>query len=147
MLAAGNPAQECDVNYLSTSYLNLIHEISQSALAAAVLILGLVIVLELRSIARLRRTVDTQLQRVFEQLDLLRLEGQQAQPLEPAQSLRTPSAMPTLPAVRTAVTAAPASKQADELSARQSLGAGEARLLASLAAARARLARPVGQGS
>ncbi|MGA2023884.1 MAG: hypothetical protein ABSH23_03905 [Steroidobacteraceae bacterium] len=137
------------MNYLNMNYLNWIHEISQSALAAAVLILGLVILLELRSIARLRRTVDIQLQRVFEQLDLLRLESQHAQPLEPAQSLRTLSPMPTLPAVRTAATASPvpADKQADELSARQGLGAGEARLLASLAAARARLARPVGRGS
>ena len=135
------------MNYLNTNYLNWIHEISQSALAAAVLILGLVIVLELRSIAKLRRTVETQLQRVFEQLDLLRVESQEARPPEPAQSVRTLSAMPTLPAVRTAATAVPAGKQVDELSARQSLGAGEARLLASLAAARARLARPVGQGS
>ena len=51
-----------------------LHEISQSALAAAVLILGLVILLELRSIARLRSLVDGHLTRVFEQLDLLRFD-------------------------------------------------------------------------
>ena len=43
----------------------LLHDVSQTALAAAVLTLGLVILLELRSIARLRRTVDINLGRVF----------------------------------------------------------------------------------
>ena len=46
----------------------LLHDVSQTALAAAVLTLGLVILLELRSFARLRRSVDINLGRVFEQL-------------------------------------------------------------------------------
>ena len=55
----------------------LLHEVSQTALAAAVLILGLVILLEIRSFARLRRMVDINLGRVFEQLELLRAESRQ----------------------------------------------------------------------
>ena len=57
--------------------MNWIHDVSQAALAGAVLTLGLVILLELRSIKRLRRLVDGHLSRVFEQLDLLRYENQQ----------------------------------------------------------------------
>ena len=52
----------------------LLHEVSQTALAAAVLTLGLVILLEIRSFARLRRMMDINLARVFEQLELLRGE-------------------------------------------------------------------------
>lgn len=98
-----------------------IHELSQSALAAAVAILGVVILLELHSISRLRRAMDTQLARVFEQLDLLRSQHQQSLALQAAQ----PQAPPA-PAV---VAHSPP------------LAAGEARLAASLAAARARLGR------
>src|SRR5665213_4265181 len=54
-----------------------LHDVSQSALAAAVLTLGVVILLELRSVLRLRHAVDSNLARVFEQLDLLRFENQQ----------------------------------------------------------------------
>jgi hypothetical protein len=53
----------------------LLHDVSQTALAAAVLTLGLVILLELRSFARLRRSVDINLGRVFEQLEMLRAES------------------------------------------------------------------------
>src|SRR5450631_805992 len=55
----------------------LLHDVSQTALAAAVLTLGLVILLELRSFARLRRSVDINLGRVFEQLEMLRAESRQ----------------------------------------------------------------------
>jgi hypothetical protein len=147
--------------------LTWIHEISQSALAAAVLTLGLVILLELRSIARLRRSVDKHLQRVFEQLDLLRFESQQqSQPLAPAPAPRVrppeppiadarrpvaamPTPTPTLPAARAAAAPRPpsAASSADELVGRHGLGAGEAKLLATLAAARARLGQPAGQRS
>ena len=143
--------------------LTWIHEISQSALAAAVLTLGLVILLELRSIARLRRSVDNHLQRVFEQLDLLRFESQQqSQPLEPATAPRTRppappiadarrpvAATPTLPVARAAAAPRPvsAASSGDELAGRHGLGAGEAKLLATLAAARARLGQPAGQRS
>jgi hypothetical protein len=127
--AAGNLAQECCMN-LSVNLLGWVHEISQSALAAAVAILGLVILLELRSIARLRSLVDGHLTRVFEQLDLLRLGSQQ-----PVETNETAAA----PATRTAPGAAPASNpSAAAAYAQPPLGAGEARLLAALTAARAR---------
>jgi len=42
----------------------LLHDVSQTALAAAVLTLGLVILLALRSFTRLRRSVDINLGRV-----------------------------------------------------------------------------------
>jgi hypothetical protein len=98
-----------------------IHEISQSALAAAVATLGLVILLELRSISRLRRAMDTHLARVFEQLDLLRTENRQLTAV-PAPE---PQAAPPV----TVVAYSPP------------IGSGEARLMASLAAARARQGR------
>ena len=53
----------------------LLHDVSVTALAAAVLILGLVILLEIHCFSRLRRMVDINLARVFEQLELLRAEG------------------------------------------------------------------------
>jgi hypothetical protein len=127
--AAGNLAQECCMN-LSVNLLGWVHEISQSALAAAVAILGLVILLELRSIARLRSLVDGHLTRVFEQLDLLRLGSQQ-----PVETNETAAA----PATRIAPSAVPASTpSAVPAYAQPPLGAGEARLLAALTAARAR---------
>jgi hypothetical protein len=55
----------------------LVREISQSALAIAVLTLGVVMLLELRSIARLRKNVERDMARVFEQLESLRLGNQQ----------------------------------------------------------------------
>jgi len=107
-----------------------VHEISQSALAVAVATLGLVILLELRSIARLRRAVDEHLARLFEQLDLLRFESQQimeAQERVPATVASPAAQAPTPPAPANAGYGAPAP-----------LGAGEARLLAALTAARTR---------
>jgi hypothetical protein len=129
--AAGNLAQECCMN-LSVNLMGWVHEISQSALAAAVAILGLVILLELRSIARLRHLVDGHLTRVFEQLDLLRLNSQPQQ-AETTEGVETPAA-------RTAPIAVPASTPGSAVAAYTSppLGAGEARLLAALTAARAR---------
>src|ERR1700729_1373875 len=53
----------------------LLHDVSQTALAGAVLTLGLVMLLELRSFNRLRRSVDINLGRVFEQLEMLRAES------------------------------------------------------------------------
>ncbi len=72
----------------------LLHDVSQTALAAAVLTLGLVILLELRSFTRLRRSVDINLGRVFEQLEMLRAESRnmleaQAQAAAAALSART----------------------------------------------------------
>ncbi len=134
--------------------MNWIHDVSQAALAGAVLTLGLVILLELRSIKRLRRLVDGHLARVFEQLDLLRYENQQL--LE----TRTPGASNTgtaRGAERRSRSISVASRNttdtlavptparptpAREVSPTAPLAAGEARLLASLAAARARRELP-----
>jgi hypothetical protein len=120
---------------LSLDWMAWVHEISQSALAAAVAILGLVILLELRSIARLRSLVDSHLTRVFEQLDLLRLEREQ--PVEAQLRAVEPATRPTAAEARTA---GPGGNGTAPYSA-PALGAGEARLLAALAAARARIAR------
>jgi hypothetical protein len=53
----------------------LLHDVSQTALAGAVLTLGLVMLLELRSFNRVRRSLDINLGRVFEQLEMLRAES------------------------------------------------------------------------
>src|ERR1700722_15831672 len=73
--------------------MNWLHEISQSALAAAIVILGVVILLELRSIKLLKRAMEAHLGRVFEQLDLLRFEKQ---PIE-VESTASNSPSATLP--------------------------------------------------
>jgi hypothetical protein len=132
---------------MSWFQLGWLHDISQSALAAAVVALGLVILLELRSIKSLRRSVDNNLGRVFEQLDLMRFEQQPAQTANapgtnthgaPAGS--APAAATAAPAASNAYVAAAAlassGMQAEEIAQRCGLAAGEARLLASLAAAR-----------
>jgi len=129
---------------LGTVQLHWVHEISQGALAAAVATLGVVILLELRSIARLRRVVDGHLSRLFEQLDLVRFESQQlaasqgrSHPPSPRTAVTVPAvAMPSVtvsaePSVPAAYTAPP-------------MGSGEARLMAAIAAARARLGRSEG---
>src|ERR1700689_4422324 len=77
----------------------LLHEVSQTALAAAVVILGLVILLEIRSFARLRRMVDINLGRVFEQLELLR--GESRQMLE-AQAKAAARELPLVPPAKLA---------------------------------------------
>jgi len=128
-----------------------LHDISVSALAAAVATLGVVIMLELRSVLKLRQVVDGNLARVFEQLDLLRFENQQL--IEGQQLLieaRTQSGT-ALPALR-AAPAQPASAQPGPPTAAPSattttttVHSGEVRLLSSLAQARARraLSEPV----
>jgi hypothetical protein len=78
----------------------LLHDVSQTALAGAVLTLGLVILLELRSFNRLRRSVDINLGRVFEQLEMLRAESRtmlEAQAQAQAAAALLP---PTLPSAR-----------------------------------------------
>ena len=69
---------------------------SEAALAAAILALALVLVLELRSTQRLRRLVGQELARIFEQLDLVRFENQQLLELR---SVETPRPLPALPVV------------------------------------------------
>lgn len=162
----------------------LLHDISLSALAGAVLALGLVILLEVYTVARLRRSVDINLGRVFEQLELLRAESRQlidahtqvaaralpvTTPARPTlvelQSVERPlndkaaleRDMPEVPMLEASAVPAPvndaysnASKlaagglSAEDLAARSGLPAGEARLLVSLAAARARRAQSSG---
>jgi hypothetical protein len=135
------------LNWFQLSWL---HEISQSALAAAVVTLGLVILLELRSIKLLRRSVDNSMGRVFEQLDLLRFD-QQPDETHCAQAASVTRAGMPAGAASAPVAAAPAAgnayaaaatlastgMRAEEIAQRCGLAAGEARLLASLAAARA----------
>jgi len=134
-----------------------LHDVSQTALAGAVLILGLVIMLELRSIVRLRRLLDGHLARVFEQLDLLRYENQQLLEAREPAPVRGAMARTVESAVQSAPPASPKRKApagaAESIAAAQPkpvfevsvpgpLAAGEARLLASLAAARARRELP-----
>jgi hypothetical protein len=156
----------------------LLHDVSISALAGAVLALGLVILLEVYTVARLRRSIDVNLGRVFEQLEMLRAESRQlidahaqaaaraapaALPARPTlvefQSVERPlndkaplePEMPQAPVVEAAGAPATgndayssAAKLAasglspEDIVARSGLAAGEARLLVSLAAARAR---------
>jgi hypothetical protein len=132
--------------------LKWLHEISQSALAGAILILGVVILLELRSIKLMKRTMDTHLGRVFEQLDLLRFDRQTAETQSPAVVAdRTPvrtdpvaasTAAPMAPPpaggnpYAAAAALASAGMSPEEIARHCGLAAGEARLLASLAAAR-----------
>jgi hypothetical protein len=149
--------------------LSWLHLLPLTALSAAVMALGLVILLELRAIARLRHALDGGLKRVFEQLDLLCFENQRvsATPSQSAvaeqtggqaglsprpPSLRPSSLRPPLrePPVALPVVNAyqgerslagrivPPEQSAERMVERLELGAGEARLLASLAAARAR---------
>jgi hypothetical protein len=131
--------------------LDWIHAISQSSLAAAVSILGLVILLELRSIKMLRRALDAQLGRVFEQLDMMRFESQQpvrldsrAPQVRAAQDAAGAGASPSLEPVlggnayAAAAALASTGMSSEEIARRCGLGAGEARLLASMAAARSR---------
>ena len=123
--------------------LKWVHEISQSALAVAIVILGVVIMLELRSIRSMKRTLDTHLARVFEQLDLLRLDHSphEQRGVDP-QTVPVPveAASPVPPSggnpYAAAAVLASSGMSAQEIARRCGLAAGEARLLASLAAAR-----------
>jgi hypothetical protein len=127
--------------------LRWVHEISQSALAAAVATLGLVILLELRSISRLRRAVDNHLTRVFEQLDLMRVESQQlieAQTRIAAKGASLAGAASRPAPARVAAAPTPVASLAPPAMSPPAyqappLAGGEARLLAALTAARARL--------
>src|ERR1700722_14903229 len=155
----------------------LLHDVSVTALAAAVLVLGLVILLEIHCFSRLRRMVDINLSRVFEQLELLRAESRQmleaqaqavlrvapvVAPAKPELVERQTAERPPAPppperpgvgstaldfvvappidtnAYQSASPLAAHGVKPEEIAARSGLPAGEARLLASLAAARAR---------
>lgn len=125
-----------------------VHEFSIAALAAAVVTLGFVMLLELRALAALRRNVDDHLARVFEQLDLIRFDHVQL--LEAHARIAEAVAVATPKAAQTerGITAAssPISTMSSAALTPPAIAAGEARLLASLAEARARRAaaeRPV----
>jgi len=122
-----------------------LHEFSIAALAAAVVTLGCVMLLELRALAVLRRNVDTHLGRMFEQLDLIRFDhvqlleayGRHAANAAAAGSMSAKAqaadaANPTLTSVPSSAALTP-----------NAIAAGEARLLASLAEARARRAEAI----
>jgi len=139
----------------------VLHEVSQTALAAAVLTLGLVILLELRAIARLRRSMDSGLARIFEQLDLVRSDTQQSLEAQTYAGIAPAPAAPPVcappagrPVAEDPVAQAPATNvytsaatlashglRPEEIATRCGLPAGEARLLASLASARKRRAQ------
>ncbi len=87
--------------------LSHVHDISLSALAVAIILLGAVILLELRSVVRLRQVTDRSLARVFEQLDLLRFESQQL--LEQRQLWEQRQAPVARPQMHAAAPAAPVS--------------------------------------
>src|SRR5579862_7767177 len=59
---------------LADSIVPWVNEYAIAALAAAVVTLGCVMLMELRALAALRRNVDSHLTRVFEQLDLIRYD-------------------------------------------------------------------------
>ncbi len=172
------------VQLAAHGFLSHLHDVGLSALAAAIIMLGVVILLELRSVAKLRHMTGRSLERVFEQLDLLRFETQQlleerresresgirrnaaveyavparsqtaaapatavpaalSAPRAPspsaAPSLSAASGHPTIPILPGARVAEPAAgAAARELGERRNLSSGEARLLSSLAEARAR---------
>lgn len=107
------------------------------ALAGAVLVLGLVIVLELRSVMRLRRSVEKDLARVFEQLDQLCFDNQQI--VEGAQraALRAATQAVSVNSRGSEVRATDSAAVVPFSGAQGRLAAGEARVLAALQAGRA----------
>jgi hypothetical protein len=118
----------------------MIQDISQTALALAVLSLGVVVAFELRSLGRLRRTLNLDLQRLFEQLDLVRFDGQQLAEAQ-QQSARAPQRTAVaLPVVQGSVAAdyAAVSQLAvrppatADVARRTRLAAGEERVLVAL---------------
>lgn len=140
----------------------VVYDWSEAALAAAIVALALVLVMELRSTRRLHRLVGQELPRIFEQLDLVRFENQQlleqhalatastgavvpsavpaaaiaAVPMAPV--LRVPPAERATADYGSAAQLAAAGADAAEIAARTGLGGGEARMLAALQSARNR---------
>lgn len=117
-----------------------VHELSITALAAAVVTLGCVMLLELRALAALRRNVDSHLERVFEQLDLIRYDHVQLLEAYARHAGGLAAAVATGARSETAITASATATSASVGAsfAPAAIAAGEARLLASLAEARAR---------
>jgi len=84
-----------------------LHDASVSALAAAVVTLGVVLLMELRAVMRLRHVVDRNLARLFEQLDLLRFETRQLLEGQQLIEARGPAGVATAPAASVPVAPGP----------------------------------------
>lgn len=110
----------------------------QPALAGAILLLGVVLALELRSVARLRRSLNHDMARLFEQLDLVRFDSQQLADAAPTVSAALPVVQPLPVALPPGANYAAALQLAadgadpEELVARCGMSRGEARILASM---------------
>lgn len=125
---------------LGEFFMPWVHELSITALAAAVVTLGVVMLLELRALAALRRDVDSHLARVFEQLDLIRFDHVQLLEAHARHSAGISVAAPLAARAEAGTPRGSTSVNNSNPAAATTaaLAAGEARLLASLAEARAR---------
>ena len=117
----------------------MIHiDITQAALCAATLIAAFALLSQWRALRRMREVVQRDLARIFEQVDLLRLDHQQelAPAPGPARTVATPATI--LPATDTGVGYAAALELAargadeSEIRARCGLSAPEARILVAM---------------
>lgn len=115
-----------------------VHDVSIAALAAAVVTLGGVMLLELRALAALRRDMDAHLARVFEQLDLIRFDHVQLLEAHARIAGAMAAAAPVSASAERTLNLSPTSAPMSVPQIPQPVAAGEARLLASLAEARAR---------
>lgn len=120
----------------------MIYQWMQPALAGAIVLLGVVLMLELRSVARLRRSLNRDMARLFEQLDLVRFDSQQlaaATPAVPA-AASLPVALPVSQAAglqpgenyAAALQLAADGASQQELVTRCGLSRGEARILVAM---------------
>ena len=108
------------------------YDYTLAALATAVLMLGVVTILELRTVVKLRRSVTRDLERVFEQLDLLRFESNAIldNQKRPVRLASTPAPIVTAALNRGSVAPSPSVVPFNGGQGR--LAAGEARVLAAL---------------
>ncbi len=120
----------------------MIYQWMQPALAGAIVLLGVVLMLELRSVSRLRRSLNRDMARLFEQLDLVRFDSQQlaaATPAVPA-AASLPIALPVSQAAglqpgenyAAALQLAADGASQQELVTRCGLSRGEARILVAM---------------
>ena len=139
-LQRGVQAITAPAHPLSESFMPWVHELSIAALAAAVVTLGCVMLMELRALAALRRNVDSHLTRVFEQLDLIRYDHVQLLEAYARHTAGSATLVPASARAETTIISAPmpTSAAVPTVLAPAAIAAGEARLLASLAEARAR---------
>jgi hypothetical protein len=112
-------------------------DVTQSALAAALVVLGLALLLQLRAARKLRLLLTRDLARIFEQLDLVRFEsqqlGEQSANAAPTRLLRERTAA-TPPGEDYAAALQLAASGADqrEIVARCGVSASEARILVAM---------------